>query len=789
MRSEPSANRLFFIVSLAVLFFISTPYFSLFAQEDNQPDIRDFLMRINKGKKYTSSREVVLEIKPKLPLELVQSMRVGLKSDLSDAKWVPMTPEVPVTLTSGDGRKTVYVMLKDKAGNNSAIQSTQIELDTKPPTAGLVTINDGDKYTNSPVGRVKLTISAEGAFKMQISNDGNFAEAKWEKYTEFRNWIVDTESDGTKKVFVRFGDRADNISGVYSDDIILDTTPPNGELSINDGEPYTTVHDVRLNVSSGDTDLEGIRITDGKTNQVYSFNASNSRSPMMYDWTLDSIEGRKYVRAYFRDHAGNINKQPAVGEIVLDTKPPERPLVLLNRGVKFVIDQEAKVDLQIKIRETPTGYTMRVSNSEDFKTYEEMAFKSSIEAWQLDAGDDGLKNVYVKLYDRAGNESDAGKGIIFLDRSIPRADRVVINSGAEYTSKPVVDLTIKAEGADLMQLSGKADFSNSTKWLPYKEQVDGWILTGEEGVNAVYTRFRDFAGNISAIVEDSIILQSKPPSGRIVLNEGNPVTNHEDRKVGVKLVYNSYAHEMMVSNKEDFSDAKWREVAESIEGWTLPGEKDGPKVVYAKFRNKAGVESSVAKDQILLDRTPPQNLKVAIDKGSKYCIRKDKKVMVYLAAEGAQFMRVGQLPELEEVEWEQYTPQKEITLEGEDGHKMVYVQFKDDHDNVTEIISDDIHLDRSPPEPRLFVIDDGSEWTNDPEKTVQLKIRADEAFQMRIDSDPDFKSSEWTQYKTVLDGFKLDGEDGLKSLYIVFRDDAGNISRPLSASIKLKRSF
>jgi hypothetical protein len=105
------------------------------------------------------------------------------------------------------------------------------------------------------------------------------------------------------------------------------------------------------------------------------------------------------------------------------------------------------------------------------------------------------------------------------------------------------------------------------------------------------------------------------------------------------------------------------------------------------------------------------------------------------------------------------------------------------------VVSDDIILDLTPPEPRLFVINDGAEWTNNKEKKVQLKIRADGAYQMRIDSDPEFNSSEWQPYNTLIQDYELEGEDGLKTLYLVFRDEAGNLSRNLEASIKLKRKF
>ena len=66
------------------------------------------------------------------------------------AGWVAVTattsysnPNVPYTLPSGDGTKTVYAWYKDAAGNVSATASDSILLDQTPPTNGTLTANAG----------------------------------------------------------------------------------------------------------------------------------------------------------------------------------------------------------------------------------------------------------------------------------------------------------------------------------------------------------------------------------------------------------------------------------------------------------------------------------------------------------------------------------------------------------------------------------------------------------------------------------------------------------------------
>ena len=85
------------------------------------------------------------------------------------------------------------------------------------------------------------------------------------------------------------------------------------------------------------------------------------------------------------------------------------------------------------------------------------------------------------------------------------------------------------------------------------------------------------------------------------------------KNVSLHVLYNSYASEMMISNKEDFSGAQWEAAQEEISEWTLDGA-DGEKAVFAKFRDESGHISVVAGDKILLDRLPPQKGKVIINR-------------------------------------------------------------------------------------------------------------------------------------------------------------------------------
>lgn len=779
---------------LTAIFFgiicLSLPATALAWQETDKEAAKEerskFLMRLNKGRKITANKTISMEFKPvDISPALITHMRIGYRSNLSDASWIDFSPTTEISLPGTDGEKTVYAQLKDKAGNLSEIVSSVITYDTKAPTATSITINQGAPITNSKTGKVKLDIKAEGAFKMKISNNPDFAGVDWERYTEERIWVLDTDQDGAKTVYALFADIVDNTSPTTKASIALDREAPTGSITIDDGARFSTDHEVRIKITSDASDVAEVRIVSKGESDIMPYPVGKS---INRNWTLDSLDGKKAIAVFFRDKAGNISEKPAVADIILDTQRPEKPFLNINRGLKYTTDAEGTVDIKIGTRETPTGYTVFLSNDERFAAAEKFAYKTDIKDWKLSPGD-GLKTIYVKYVDQAGNESEVTSDRITLDTQKPVAKTLLINEGAEWTHKPTVALTVKAEGADLMQVYNRPELKESTRWVAYTENIPNWILQGEEGVNTVHVRFRDAAGNYSEELVAEINLDTKPPVGRIIINEGQEVLTNSARMVKLNVVYNSVADEMMLSNDPEFTGAKWEPAVKEVNEWML-SEGDGEKVVFAKFRDKAGLVSPVAADKILLDTKPPVNTRIMVNNNAKFTAHHEGLVLVKVRAEGAKEMLVHErfAPD-STIDWEPYRPVIELHLHGDDGDKEVVARFRDEHGNESEPVSAHITLDRSAPTARLFVINNGAEWTNSKEKKVSLKLNADDAHQMKIAIDKQFETAKWEPFTREINDFVLPGEDGQKELWVIFKDEAGNLSDPINASIKLKREF
>ena len=136
--------------------------------------------------------------------------------------WEPLAATKAWTLPAGEGYHTVRVMFRDAAGNNSAVYSDYIRVDTVPPT-GSITINNGAASTNNPVVSLGLTWSdgtGSGVVRMRFSIDGAHWTT-WETLKSPKTYTLPVATGAYYTVRAQFLDAGNNYSPVYSDYIKL----------------------------------------------------------------------------------------------------------------------------------------------------------------------------------------------------------------------------------------------------------------------------------------------------------------------------------------------------------------------------------------------------------------------------------------------------------------------------------------------------------------------------------------------------------------------------------------
>ena len=135
---------------------------------------------INAGSTYINFLDVVLSL---LASDIGSGASQMCISNMDTCtSWELFVTTKAWALTSGDGTKTVYVKLKDAAGNESALITNIITLDTTPPELQISALSDGSLTANpalnisgtvtDPSGIADLTINSQS---VTVDQNGGFS--------------------------------------------------------------------------------------------------------------------------------------------------------------------------------------------------------------------------------------------------------------------------------------------------------------------------------------------------------------------------------------------------------------------------------------------------------------------------------------------------------------------------------------------------------------------------------------------------------------------------------------
>lgn len=299
--------------------------------------------------------------------------------------------------------------------------------------------------------------------------------------------------------------------------------------------------------------------------------------------------------------------------------------------------------------------------------------------------------------------------------SLPRPSGTIsINRGASDTTSPNVLLDLWSDGATYMRFSN--DGNTYTHWDSY-DTSKWWTLSSGDGEKTVYVEYRD-ASVASAVYTDTINLDSSVGSEYgVSINDGALFTNQIT--VTLSLGAPAYTAQMMVSNDGGFAGATWEPCATHRE-WQITqyGAYVIPRTVYVKYKDTEGTISSTYQDDIILDVNPPTgSVEIVPGVGSGVGVgssggvatlsdyphkiflplvsKTSPNVTLLLSASddvsGVGYMSMANDPSLVGVAWEPYASSKPWRV-NEPGTTTVYVKYRDNAGNVSEVYSDTITL-------------------------------------------------------------------------------------------------
>jgi hypothetical protein len=410
--------------------------------------------------------------------------------------------------------------------------------------------------------------------------------------------------------------------------LVVDTVAPTGAITINNGAAYAASRTVTLNLSASDNGS-------GVTGMAFSEDGVDFSAFESYvvskAWTLSAGGGTKIVYARFLDSAGNISA-PVSDTIVLDQSPPTGS-VAINGGALNTTGTNVTLVVSASAA-TPASQVSEMIFSNDGANWSAWQSYSAAASWMLSTGD-GLKTVYAKFRDAAGNVSSAVSDTITLDTTVGTDYGFTINDGALFTNRVTVTLSIGAKSfTSEMMVSNDGGFGGAA-WEPYTSRRI-WQIT-QYGIyvlpRTVYMKFKDAAGNSSIPFQDDIILDVTAPTGSVQIIPGAsassraaPVprrmtTNPVGGRAKPSSIYTTYfpsilngypcsvptgaanvtlrlsaaddvsgVGAMIISNRPDFYCASWEGYVIS-QAWYVP---EGTTTVYVKFRDNAGNISAPA---------------------------------------------------------------------------------------------------------------------------------------------------------------------------------------------------
>ncbi len=314
-----------------------------------------------------------------------------------------------------DGIYQWHVRAHDGFGFGPWSDIWKFTVDTIPPEISIL-INNDDKYTNNV--NVSLNLSAQdsgsGVTQMAFSTD-NRIWSEWEEYNNTHAFNLQG-GDGEKVVYFRVQDKAGNIAIPIFDIIILDTTPPkNLSITINNNDLYTKSKQVVL-------DLYATDLISGINKMFFSSNNFTWTQEELFNFkktlSLSDGDGKKIIYFTVSDKIGNI-AEPVSDYIFLDTTPPHSLSISINDGA--FVTNSSSITLNLSALDNLSGVN-QMTFSNDGINWSSWENYSDLKLYTLPSGD-GVKVIYFKVKDNAGNIADPISATILLNTTSPEIDK------------------------------------------------------------------------------------------------------------------------------------------------------------------------------------------------------------------------------------------------------------------------------------------------------------------------------------------------------------------------------
>lgn len=649
----------------------------------------------------------------------------GVASRFVSVNGAAEQPYTTALTIDAEGAHTVSARVADAAGN-VATASTGFTIDRTGPVAVLNGIAGDQTFTSAAIFSLTASDSFSAVSAILYSLDG----APEVAYTA----PVSVSAEGTHTVTYRAVDSLGNVGASGSVRFVVDSSPPIVlETSGVDGTYRSGDTTIALQAADSGTGVAELR---------YRINGG-AFAPYA-DGFVISGDGDYTIEFDATDGAGNRSELSAV-RFVIDSRVPAGSLVAEN-GAQWV----DRTDVTLASAVVPAA-TMAFDIGAGFGPTIPYAAAHTVVL-----PGEGVHTITGSYTSLAGLTGQA-IARIGVDLTGPTVDATGVTAG----SYRATDTTVTIKAVDF--LSGvdnivyRLDGGDPT---PYAEPI---VVSGDGQHTIEYQAF-DIAGNSSALSSLSFTIDSRVPTGDLVVEGGAPYTNRLE--VSLRSAVTGAA-EMRFDAGTGFTG--WMPFAEHHD-LTLPGE--GAHTIVAEYRSVSGLVGELD-THIVADLTAPTVAVSGVVEGSYRA--GDTTVTLDAIDIASGIDRIDY--RVDGGSWLTYAAP--FVVVGEGPHTVEYRAF-DRAANESEPGSLSFTIDSRVPAGEL-VVADGAPYTD--QATVSVRSNVTGATEMRFDFGSGF--GEWMPFAEESE-LTLP-TDGVHAIVAEYRSRAG-LTTKLPVTIMLDRA-
>lgn len=530
----------------------------------------------------------------------VTKMKIASDPGLNGADWENFNSTKAVMLSDYEGEQTIYAQFKDLFGQESIVYSDSIVLDRIPPAVPVISGPDETAMAKPSWSWNLVPDAVQYSYRIVKKADNSVIEG-W-TLTAALCVSASVALPGDPATIYVFEARSKDLAGNYSVagtlETIVNSNQPQ-EPVVSYPSAYTTDPTPTWTwaaIASADLyrySLDNPDMAAAMTTAALNFTPSDALS-----------EGSHTLYVQARNTDSQQWSHSGYKTLIVDSVQPSITTFCINGGAPYTTSTTAT--LSISIAETGSGIAgMKISTDGIFDT-EILEDYTASKVLALPNGD-GVKTVYLRAIDNAGNISNASDTIT-LDTVAPVLTALSINSGATYSLSRTVTASMSCTN-DPYEMEIWNSENTTTGWITYSSSPG--IVFASDGLKTVRARVRDAAGNLSdwnytpGVGMDDIYVDTIDPLIS-VFNINNNATYTKTLSITLYMTVSdtggSGIQGIRISTDGVF-DTEIMEQNATTRALTLP-PTDGSKTVYIQAIDTSG-RTSVTSDSILYDGTAP----------------------------------------------------------------------------------------------------------------------------------------------------------------------------------------